>query len=192
MPDKAQLIMDAAMQLAEEGGFEAVRLRDVAGRAGVALGTLYARFRSKEDILIAVLDQGAAQLEEQVSAAPLGGPTPNERLKVYFEIVTRQMLSRPHFTRALLRAVSAGTPESAARVARYQGRLNNLIVGAMVGGADRGSAGDAARNDEIAFLLQQVWFAALVGWMSGIRSGEDVVRQMNTAVDIVLRGAGPT
>ena len=35
------------MELAEEGGFEAVRLRDLASHADVALGTLYKRFRSK-------------------------------------------------------------------------------------------------------------------------------------------------
>jgi AcrR family transcriptional regulator len=34
-------ILDVAVALAEEGGFENVRQRDVAARAGVALGTLY-------------------------------------------------------------------------------------------------------------------------------------------------------
>ena len=43
-------IVDAAVELAEQGGFEAVRLRDVAERSDVALGTLYKYFRSKEDI----------------------------------------------------------------------------------------------------------------------------------------------
>jgi AcrR family transcriptional regulator len=48
-------IVDAAVELAESGGFEAVRLRDVAERSDVALGTLYEYFRSKEDILLLAL-----------------------------------------------------------------------------------------------------------------------------------------
>ena len=51
--ERARRIVDSAVELAEQGGFEAVRLRDVAAHAGVALGTLYRRFRSKEDLLVA-------------------------------------------------------------------------------------------------------------------------------------------
>ena len=47
MEERARRILDAAIELAEQGGFEAVRLRDVAAQANVALGTLYRRFRSK-------------------------------------------------------------------------------------------------------------------------------------------------
>ena len=53
MEEKARRIVESAVELAEKGGFEAVRLREVASHAGVALGTLYRRFRSKEDLLLA-------------------------------------------------------------------------------------------------------------------------------------------
>ena len=62
MEERSRRIVDAAIELAEQGGFEAVRLRDVAAHANVALGTLYRRFRSKEDLLLAALElQLAAQ-----------------------------------------------------------------------------------------------------------------------------------
>ena len=47
-----------------------MRLREVAAHAGVALGTLYRRFRSKEDLLLAALEQLAAELETQVLERP--------------------------------------------------------------------------------------------------------------------------
>ena len=37
-------------------------INDVADQAGVALGTLYRRFRSKEDLLVAALEQEAEEL----------------------------------------------------------------------------------------------------------------------------------
>ena len=39
MEDRSRRIVETAIELAERGGFEAVRLRDVAAHAGVALGT---------------------------------------------------------------------------------------------------------------------------------------------------------
>ena len=56
MEDRTRRIIETAIELAERDGFEAVRLRDVARLAKVALGTVYRRFQSKEDILVAALD----------------------------------------------------------------------------------------------------------------------------------------
>ena len=182
--------MTAAMELAEEGGFDNVRLRDVAQRAGVAMGTLYARFRSKEDILVAVLEEEAEKLEELFATYPATDPLCRDRVYYYFAAVTQLMFTRPNFAKALLRAVATGNHETAGKVARYQGRLNALILAAMHGdGTGHPSTVRADREEEIAFLLQQIWFAALVGWMSGIRDEDDVLRQMNLAIDIVLTGA---
>ena len=51
---RRERIIDATVELADEGGFEAVRLRDVASASGVALGTVYRNFTSKEDLLVGV------------------------------------------------------------------------------------------------------------------------------------------
>ncbi len=64
--DINERIFDVAIELAEEGGYDNVRQRDVAARAGVALGTLYKRFRSKEDILSAALERETAKLERRM------------------------------------------------------------------------------------------------------------------------------
>src|SRR5215468_12072123 len=68
-------IVDAAVELAEQGGFEAVRLRDVAERSDVALGTLYKYFRSKEDILLFALAEELERLEAAIVARPIEGGT---------------------------------------------------------------------------------------------------------------------
>ena len=61
MEERSRRIVDTAIELANRGGYEAVRLRDVAADAGVALGTVYKRFESKEAILLAALDFGFPQ-----------------------------------------------------------------------------------------------------------------------------------
>src|ERR1700685_4457391 len=73
--DRRDKILDVAVALAEEGGFENVRQRDVAAHAGVALGTLYKRFRSKEEILCAALEREAETLERRMELKPATGKT---------------------------------------------------------------------------------------------------------------------
>ena len=52
-------VIEAAMALASEGGYDAVQMRDVAERADVALGTIYRYFASKDQLLAAALVEWA-------------------------------------------------------------------------------------------------------------------------------------
>jgi len=54
---KQQYIIEAAMQLFSEKGFENTSMADIAEAAGFAKGTLYLYFDSKDDLLIAVKGQ---------------------------------------------------------------------------------------------------------------------------------------
>ena len=67
MDDKTRRIVKVAMELAERDGYDAVRLRDLAKRANVALGTVYRRFESKEDILFACLELEFERLKKQIA-----------------------------------------------------------------------------------------------------------------------------
>ena len=73
--DRRDRILDVAIDLAEEGGFDNVRQRDVADQAGVALGTLYKSFASKEDLLSAALEREAQTLERKMEQRPALGQT---------------------------------------------------------------------------------------------------------------------
>ena len=44
----------------------------------------------------------------------------------------------------------------------------------------------------VAHLLQQIWFAALVGWAGGLSDKNDVVEHVRFAADLILRGAAAT
>ncbi|MBV9072433.1 MAG: TetR/AcrR family transcriptional regulator [Acidobacteria bacterium] len=55
-PDKRRRILDAAIEVIAERGFHSSRVADIAERAGVADGTVYLYFKSKEQILMAALD----------------------------------------------------------------------------------------------------------------------------------------
>src|SRR5438477_1485849 len=53
-PDKRQAIIEAARVLFTTEGYEATTIADVAGKAGVAVGTVYLYFKNKTELLVAV------------------------------------------------------------------------------------------------------------------------------------------
>lgn len=193
MKDVNDKILDVAIELAEEGGFENVRQRDVAKRAGVALGTLYKRFRSKEDILSAAIARQTEELERRMEKRPATGATIAERLASFFAAVTRAMCRKPHYTRAVLRAMASGVPEIAGNVTRYQERMTGLTIAAMrgvgrLGYADATSDPPTEAESQLALMLQQMWFASLVGWSAGLHGTAKVVEQMELAAKLLLAG----
>lgn len=57
-----QAIIEAAIRIFGRTGFNATKIADIAAEAGVATGTLYNYFSSKEDIFLSILDDGRERL----------------------------------------------------------------------------------------------------------------------------------
>ncbi len=193
MDDRRDKILDVAVELAEEGGFDNVRQRDVAAMAGVALGTLYKSFRSKEQLLCAAMEREAELLERRMETNPAKGESPEERVVAFLRILTRGFFRKPKFARAVLRAMASGVPAAAATVIAYHGRINGLMIAALRGVGrlsfnDATAAPPTANEGAVAMLMQQIWFAALVGWSAGVSSQAQVMEQVEAAATIVFRG----
>src|SRR5262249_45817695 len=166
MEERAKRIVVAAIELAEKGGFEGVRLRDVAAHADVALGTLYRRFRSKEELLIAALELQMTSLEQLFAAEPLEGGVPLDRVHAFFRITTERMCSRPHLARALVRAVATGGPDLSQRITAFHSRMEAMIARALRG--DGSGDPPTELEQRVGQALVHVWFASLTGWASGV------------------------
>jgi len=80
---RRQAIVDEALALVTEGGFEALTLQRLAGRLGYAVGALYRYFPSKEALLAALqvdrLGALSARLEAAAEAAEATEPAPGRR-----------------------------------------------------------------------------------------------------------------
>ena len=184
-------IVDAAIALAEAGGFEGVKLRDVAEASGVALGTLYKYFRSKEDVLLFAVNEDSEQLLRVMAQRPPRAARASDRLVELFARATRGLTRRPSFARAVLRAIAASDASSAAQQAAFHLRMTRMVVAAL-----RDEAPDVAaplsdtvgteRERRIALVLQHVWFAALIGWASGLHPIGAVTQRMQETIELLL------
>ena len=62
-----EAILEAAFQLLEQGGVDALTTNHIAERAGVSVGTLYQYFRGKQAILAALAQRRAAAARDRIA-----------------------------------------------------------------------------------------------------------------------------
>jgi AcrR family transcriptional regulator len=76
--DLRRVLIDAALALAEEGGPEAVSVREAARRAGVSAGAPFRHFASRGALMTAVAEEAQrrfrAEIETALAAAPADDP----------------------------------------------------------------------------------------------------------------------
>jgi len=78
-------ILDAAVKMAAEGGFEALTIGSLAEKTGLSKSGLFAHFGSKLDLQIATLDEAARRFTEAVFLPALKVPRGLRRLEALFE-----------------------------------------------------------------------------------------------------------
>lgn len=179
MVKKTQLpqhIMDAAMELAAERGWQAVTLADVAARARLPLTEVYSHFRSRNDILQAFLDHiDERMLHVEVET----GSPPRDRL---FDVAMRRFEALTPYKRAV-RAIlrdGGGDPVTALCGAQRFGRSMCLLLEAA--GISSGGLGGLARVNGMA----AVYLYAMRTWLND--DTPDMARTMAT-LDKALRRA---
>jgi len=79
--DKRDLILRAATKLFARRGFFNTQVADVAREAGIAAGTVYLYFQSKDDLLISIFERTMLQGIEAARQALVGVSDPVERLR---------------------------------------------------------------------------------------------------------------
>jgi AcrR family transcriptional regulator len=99
-------IMAAARSLLERRAPEAMTMEEIAAAAGVAKGTLYLYFQSKDDLIQALITQVGENIIRDLEAALVAPGTPPEKLirlvSVLMEYLNRERLLFPIYARELV------------------------------------------------------------------------------------------
>jgi len=88
-PDKPQQIVEAAIRVFARNGYYNSRVSDIAREAGIASGTIYLYFKTKEEILVTLFRDKMAAFVAHLRAEIADEPEPERRLR---------RLVRLHFT----------------------------------------------------------------------------------------------
>jgi AcrR family transcriptional regulator len=115
-------ILDAAMGLFQKKGFDGTTIDAIAAEAGVAAPTVYAAFKSKRGIFMALLDSARfGQRYQTLVSEARATADPRARLRLSAQI-SRQIYESETATMDLLLGASAVSPELAKLVGEREER----------------------------------------------------------------------
>ena len=183
--DRTAAIVEAALSLAIEGGFENVRQREVAARAGVTLRTLYRKFPSKDELLAMGLLRAADELDRRIAARPIRERTAEGRLAHLFAEMTDVFCGNPNLGRSVIRVLASGSCAAGSPVLAYQGRVALLVVAALRG--PRAEGEPTVAEVEQSTLLILVWLAGLFSWAAGTVDPQAI----GTSIEMAIRHIVP-
>ena len=90
-PDKPQQIIDAAVRVFARKGYYNARVSDIAKEAGIAAGTIYLYFRTKDDILVTLFREKMTEFVGTVRKAIADEPDAVAKLRrlihLHFELL---------------------------------------------------------------------------------------------------------
>jgi AcrR family transcriptional regulator len=179
--DRRRRMLDATIQLATKGGYDAVQMRAVAENADVALGTLYRYFPSKIHLLVSGLAREFERAQEKLDRVDLPGETPSERVLFVLGRVTRMLQRYPELTEAMTRAFMFADASAAAEVDTV-GRLMDQMFARAI----EPDAPPSPQSLAIARVIGDVWLSNLVAWVTRRASAEDVENRLELTVRLLL------
>ena len=96
-------ILDAALELFRETGFDSATMRDIAAKAGVATGAAYYYYASKDAIVMAFYERAWREMQPLINAAAAEGRGFEAKLRAIIRVKLEYFSSNRAVLRALLR-----------------------------------------------------------------------------------------
>jgi AcrR family transcriptional regulator len=180
--ERRKHLIRAAIDLVAEIGVERVQMKQVSERSGVALGTTYRYFSSKDHLLAAAVSDWRGMLMNDLAAelrgtnAPLGG---TERVVGFVHRGMRAFQRQPHLAHLLV-AVTVSTDPFASEAVDAManaGRASLLAVMPEVPLAARGV---------VPHIIDAAWQSELVAWVTGRSTLGDAYLRLEEVIRLVL------
>ena len=175
---RRQRIVRAALRALANSDYDQVRISEVARDSGVALGTLYRYFASKEHLFAAVFVEWQAALKRKLEKEPPRGGTEAEGLRDVFHQTIRAFQLQPQFYRVVM-ILNATTDTYAADL--YQSissQFQDTVQTAFPGPFD---------DDHAAILgtVNAVLDGSLRSWVMNRQTIQDVYDNVDAAIRLI-------
>jgi len=188
--DKRQRILQAAVKVFARKGYFAARVSDIAKSAGVADGTIYLYFESKEDILVRLFDETmaehAGEMRRVVEALPTVGARLLALAERHLEVLGKNRDLAVVFQVELRQSIQFMKRFTAGWLKGYFALVTDVI--------EQGQREGALRADLNRKVATKAFFGALdemvTSWIIGGK-GYDLPKLAAPVVDLFLRGAAP-
>jgi len=186
-PDKPQQIIEAAIRVFPRNGYYHSRVSDIAREAGIASGTIYLYFRTKDDILVTLFREKMAAWVEFVRREITGEADAVARLRKLVLLHFSVLEQHPDLAEVVQVEIRQGHKffrgASAHEVSAYFALIQSIL--------EEGMAAGQIRGDVSAKIATKMLFGAMdqmaTSWVLGKR-GYRLAEAADAVATIFLRG----
>ncbi len=197
--DKRERILVAAERIFARHGFFAAKVSDVAKEAGVADGTIYLYFKSKDDLLISLFERRMQQVNEHLREAIAGIESPRAQLETFI----RTYLQLVHDEPTAVEVLTIELRQSSKFMKEYENPqfadFLRLLGGIIAAAQDKGELADSIPAHIAARMIFGVLDELALAWVltkqsfgggaAGTRPKKfDIVRAADWVITLVTRG----
>lgn len=177
-------LIEAALRLFAARGYDATLVEEITRSAGVAKGTFFNYFKTKEDLLVQVASYQLDWLAERLAVltAEPGELTPRF-IDLMVQVATRPGLTRPLIQTLSRVALTSPEPGQVTQAAAMAGSCVPLFAA----GQDRGEFTRRIPADVLAQLATQTYLAALLMWSAEL-SDDPLDRWMKLSFRALFHG----
>jgi len=190
--DKRERILDAAVRVFARKGFYATRVSEVAKAAGVADGTIYLYFKSKDDLLVSLFEHHVERLLAYLATELPRAASASDKLKRIIEL----QLGLLEGERDLAEVVTIILRQSTKLMKQFAAPKFSAYLDAIARVIAEGQATGELRSDVSSTLAARAIFGALdaitMTWALGKADRGGLVRASGQLADMVLRGLAPS
>lgn len=134
--DLRRALLDAARAVVAKDGVDAVRLSALATRLRVSVAAPFRHFASKDALLVALAEEGAARMVAAMTAAAAAAADPLEAERARGVAYVRFVVSEPGYFRVLARKEILAQSQELAQLASSQQALMEAVLGRDHAGAN--------------------------------------------------------
>ena len=185
--DKRDAILRAATDVFARHGFFQAQVADIARAAGVAAGTVYLYFRSKDDLLVSIFDRTMREAIDEGRAALAGVADPVERLRR----IARLHLERLGRDRELAVVFQVELRQSTKFMERFSSTFLRDYIGMIRAAIADGQKAGLFRAELNPTTAAKIFFGALdemaTNWVLSRRK-YSLVAEADAIVDLFIGG----
>ena len=191
--DKRRRIQSAARALFSKTGFEDTTLREIARKAGVALGTLSLYADDKRDLVLLIFSEEIAALIERAAKAPRKDQDLADQLTAFFGAFYKEYAREPTLYRTLLREnLFYGKSTHSAAFTQNLSRIIGCIEALVVAQQKAGRIAADADPTLVARHFFFVFFAAVRWWITDDKpTAKDGIAELKRMFRLTVSGLTP-
>jgi AcrR family transcriptional regulator len=126
MTDKSTQIIEAAIKLFAEKGFHSTSIQEIADAAGIAKGSMYLHFKSKDDLLLSIYKSYFERIFQDITKAGQHAESKRERMKIQVRVELEKLIEYRDFIKMQMREQFIHQNKDIKNVA-LQGRMRGSI-----------------------------------------------------------------